>query len=123
MDNELQHIFVNSPFAINFLDNEMSVLRINPAMETLIGFKSEEIRGRYCYDCWGQYAKDNTRHGTERICDVCVIPATLNDGKIPMKEGSEIKYLELEACPHMLKSPGNMKINTCQGDNDIYTKC
>jgi len=34
-----------------------------------------------------------------------------------------IKYLELEACPHMLKSPGNMKINTCQGDNDMYTKC
>jgi two-component system sensor histidine kinase UhpB len=81
MDNELQHIFVNSPFAINFLDNEMRVLRINPAMESLVGFKSEMVRGRHCYDCWGQYAKDYTRHGTERICDVCVIPATLNDGK------------------------------------------
>lgn len=81
MDQELQQIFTSSPFIITVFDKEMRVLRLNPAMETLVGFKSEEARGRHCYDCWGQYATDDTRHGIERICDVCQVASALRDGE------------------------------------------
>jgi len=45
MDKELQQIFTNIPFLIVIVDKEMRVLRLNPAMEALCGFKSEEARG------------------------------------------------------------------------------
>lgn len=81
MDKELQQIFTSAPFIITVVDREMRVLRLNPAMEALVGFKSEEARGRHCYDCWGQYARDDTRHGIERICDVCKVASALLDGE------------------------------------------
>ncbi|MFH2122456.1 MAG: response regulator [Pseudomonadota bacterium] len=77
---ELLQICVNVPFAVCFIDKEMRVIRMNPVMEVLIGFKSEETRGQHCYDCWGQYAGDETRHGQERICDACKVVLTLRDG-------------------------------------------
>ena len=81
MLTELQQIFASAPFAICFVDKEMRVVRLNPAMETLVGFKSEEARGRHCYECWGQYAGDRTRSGLDKICDVCQVPAVLSNGK------------------------------------------
>jgi two-component system sensor histidine kinase UhpB len=81
MNKELQLIFANAPFAISFVDKEMRVIRLNPAIEALVGMKSEEAKGRHCYECWGQYANDNTRQGTEKICDACKVPAALRDGR------------------------------------------
>ncbi len=75
-------IFNNAPFSISYLDLEMRIVKINPLMEKLIGFKSDEVEGRYCYDVWGQYAGDDKRKGRERICGVCGVEKVLNDGKI-----------------------------------------
>ena len=81
MNEELQQIFNCAPCAISYIDKEMRIIRLNPRMEALVGLKSEEARGRHCYDCWGQYAGDGSRHGIERICDDCQVPATLLDGR------------------------------------------
>lgn len=77
----LKIIFTNIPFALSFIDKEMRVIRLNPAMETLVGIRTGEAEGRHCYDCWGQYAHDVGRCGRERICDVCQVPTALLDGR------------------------------------------
>lgn len=78
---ELQLIFNNAPFTISYLDREMRVIRLNPAMEIQVGVSSEQAAGRHCYDCWGQYAKDTTRNGRERICDTCKVERALATGR------------------------------------------
>lgn len=99
-EQETQQIFCSIPFAIAFVDMEMRVIRLNPAMEVLVGFKSEEIRGRHCYDCWGQYAKSEVRHGRERICDNCQLQATLLSGEIHSYERSVgNKIVEITVSP------------------------
>ncbi|MDO8948802.1 MAG: response regulator [Desulfocapsaceae bacterium] len=80
-EQEAQQIFASVPLAISFLDMEMRVIRLNPAMEALVGMTSEEVLGHHCYDCCGQYAGDDTRLGIERICDNCQMPATLRKGE------------------------------------------
>ncbi|MBU0663308.1 MAG: response regulator [Proteobacteria bacterium] len=80
-EQEAQQIFASVHFAICFVDTEMRVIRLNPAMEALVGFKSEEARGHYCYDCWGQYAGDKIRQGREKICDTCQVASTLRSGE------------------------------------------
>lgn len=77
----LETIFTNVPFVISFIDKEMRVIRLNPAMEALVRIKAEEAGGRHCYDCFGQYAHDASRCGREKICDACQVPITLFDGK------------------------------------------
>lgn len=81
MDKALQQIFTNIPFYISFVDKEMRVIHLNPAMEALMGIRIEEARGRHCYDCWGQYAGDGTRKGKERLCNTCQVPAALQSGE------------------------------------------
>jgi PAS domain S-box-containing protein len=80
-EQDLQQIFASAPFAMSFVDKDMRVIRLNPAMEALVGMKSEEARGQHCYDCCGQYAGDGTRQGIERICDNCQVSATLRNGE------------------------------------------
>jgi PAS domain S-box-containing protein len=77
----LEMLFANFPFAINLIDKEMRVVQLNQFMEALTGIKNEEARGRHCYDCWGQYAHDSTRHGREMICKHCQAPEVLREGK------------------------------------------
>ncbi len=79
--NELENILNNAPFSISYLDREMRVQRINPAMERLTNISIARARGRHCYDLWGQYANDETRTGRERICDSCQIRNVLRDGR------------------------------------------
>jgi len=77
----LEAIFNSAPFAISYIDKEMRVIRLNPVMEAMVGFKTEEARGKHCYDCWGQYAHAADRCGRERICDVCQVSLAWLDGE------------------------------------------
>lgn len=77
----LEAIFASVPFTISFIDKKMRVIRLNPAMEALVGIKTEEARGKHCYDCWGQYASDASRRGRERICDTCRVSSAWLDGE------------------------------------------
>lgn len=77
----LELIFNNTPIISSFVDMEMRSIRLNSAMEALVGMKTEVVRGKHCYDCWGQYAHDDTRHGRGRICDGCQVPSVLLNGK------------------------------------------
>ncbi|OKY75969.1 MAG: hypothetical protein BM485_06445 [Desulfobulbaceae bacterium DB1] len=81
LQEELQRIFDSAPFFLASLDKDMRVLRLNRAMERLVGLDSETARGGYCYDLWGQYADDGARKGKERICDVCKARDALIDGE------------------------------------------
>lgn len=77
----LEAIFTNAPFAINFIDQDMRVIRMNAVMEALVGIRTEEARGRHCYDCFGKHAHDAGRHGREKICEGCHAPSALRDGE------------------------------------------
>ena len=48
----------NSPYYLSYVDREMRVVKLNAHMEQLVGRKSEQIKGRHCYEIWGQYAQD-----------------------------------------------------------------
>ena len=79
--HELERLFTLAPFYIATIDTDMRVRWINPPTEKLTGFQSRAIRGRHCYDLWGQYAGDPQRKGAERICDGCTAPQSMKDGK------------------------------------------
>ncbi|OGQ85397.1 MAG: hypothetical protein A2512_00120 [Deltaproteobacteria bacterium RIFOXYD12_FULL_56_24] len=79
--HNLELIFTNAPFVICFVDKEMRIIQLNAALEALVGIKSEEARGKHCYDCWGQYSRDPDRRGRERICDGCQVSSALLDGE------------------------------------------
>lgn len=78
---ELERIFNSAPFTISYLDQEMRIIRLNPAMEKFINMNTEEVKGQYCYDTWGQYSKDDTKKGTKRLCDNCNAQYALKDGQ------------------------------------------
>lgn len=114
----LEAIFNNAPFAISYLDKEMRVIRLNPAMEELVGTLSEEAKGKHCYDCWGQYSNDADRRGRERICDPCRVPDVLLEGKkyfYKNKIGDRV--LEITTSP-VLDSQGEI-IGTMEIGSDI----
>ncbi|MEK6200985.1 MAG: PAS domain-containing protein [Desulfobulbaceae bacterium] len=54
---ENEAILNNAPFYLSYVDQEMRVIKIDTYMEQLIGRKSAEVRGRHCYEVWGQYAE------------------------------------------------------------------
>lgn len=99
-EQELYQIFSSAPFAICFVDKELRVIRANAAMEFLFGFELKKARGNYCYDCWGQYSRDETRHGKERICDDCQVVLTLRDGsKHSYERRMDDKIIEIVSTP------------------------
>lgn len=77
----LEAIFTNAPFAINFIDQDMRVIRMNTVMEELVGIRTEEARGKHCYDCCGPHSHDAGRHGRGKICEGCHAPRALRDGE------------------------------------------
>ena len=97
---ELRQIIDNVPFLLSFLDTEMRVVRLNPAMEAVMGVRAGEVRGKHCYDCWGQYSRDETRHGRGRICEGCKVPAALADGeKHSYERVIGDRVIEVVTCP------------------------
>jgi PAS domain S-box-containing protein len=78
---QFEALFSNLPIGISYLTPDMRYIRINPFLEERLGFKSEEIKGRHCYDVNGTYKDDPLRKGEERICDVCGVKMALDTGK------------------------------------------
>ena len=115
---EQETIFNSSPYAVSYLDPDMRVSRINPRMEEFIGRTNEEVRGRYCYDVWGQHAEDSARVGRERICDACKVQDTLKDGQsytYERKVGN--RYIEVTANP--VKDMSGVVIGALETGKDI----
>ena len=78
---ELESIFNSAPFTISYLDPQMRIIRLNPAMEKFINVTSDGVKGQYCYDTWGQYSNDEGKKGKQRLCDNCNAQYALKDGK------------------------------------------
>ncbi|MBC8317104.1 MAG: PAS domain S-box protein [Desulfobulbaceae bacterium] len=101
-ENLLQHetILNNAPFSVSYLDREMRIVKLNPLMEQLVGHTTEEVKGKHCYDVWGQYAHDDSKQGKERICDVCKAQYAMADGQTytyERKAGD--RYIEVKTSP------------------------
>jgi PAS domain S-box-containing protein len=97
---ENEAVLRNVPFFLTYLDTELRVIKINLLMEQLIGWKSEQIKGKYCYDIWGQYAHDPDKKGKEKICDACNAQYSLVDGRTysyERKVGD--RYIEVTTSP------------------------
>ncbi len=95
-----EDILRNVPFFLTYLDSEMRVIKINQPMEQFVGWKSEQVKGRHCYDVWGQYAHAPDKKGKEKICDACNTRYTLVDGQTYSYE-RELgdRYVEITTCP------------------------
>jgi PAS domain S-box-containing protein len=114
----LEMIFNNAPFAISFIDKAMRVIRLNPIMEALVGLKTETVRGKHCYDCWGQYARDETRRDRERICDVCLVPLAWRDGEKHIYERNIGKRV-IEVVTSPVRDAGGTIIGAIELGHDI----
>ncbi len=98
--SEHETIFNNCPYPVAYLDTELCVIKINARMEELIGRKSAEVQGKYCYEVWGQHAGDSSRKGQEKICGVCRVLDCMADGRsysYERKLGES--YVEVTASP------------------------
>jgi len=74
-------LFANMPVGVSFLTRDMRYIRINPYLEKMIGLRSVDIEGKFCYDVVGMYKDDPVRSGPDRICDVCGVKTALETGK------------------------------------------
>jgi PAS domain S-box-containing protein len=74
---QFEALFSNLPIGISYLTPDMRYVRINPFLEEKMGFKSEDIKGRHCYDVHGIYKDDALRKGEERICEECGVRTAL----------------------------------------------
>ncbi|MCX5874976.1 MAG: PAS domain S-box protein [Deltaproteobacteria bacterium] len=114
----LEMIFANAPFTITFIDREMRVIRLNSAMETLIGMKTEMVQGKHCYECWGQYAHDETRRGREKVCDKCqALPALLKGQRHSYERLLGDRFFEIITTP--VRDASGVIIGVMEMGNDI----
>ncbi len=93
--------FLNSVFSsiqdgLSISDTEMTVLRVNPAMEKWYAH-SMPIVGKKCYEAY---------HGRSKPCDICPVEETLRTHKpayivspLDDKDGKTIGYLDLYSFP------------------------
>ena len=86
IQSEYDSLCTSIPFAVSYLDRDMRIVFLNAGMEQLIGRKSDEVKGLFCYDVCGQYANDSSKRGRERICDTCRIDKVLIGGRIQTHE-------------------------------------
>jgi PAS domain S-box-containing protein len=97
---EHETILNNIPIYLSYVDKEMRVVKINRLMEQFIGRQSREIKGRHCYEVWGQYADTPDKQGSEKICDACKVQYTLADGqKYNYERQLGDRYISVTASP------------------------
>ena len=97
---ENEAILNNAPFYLSYVDLEMRVITIDTYMEQLIGRKSAEVRGRHCYEVWGQYAETPEKKGREKICDACKVQYTVTDGqKYSYEKQIRGRYISVTSSP------------------------
>ncbi len=83
---EVKLILDYAPIGFNLLDKNMRIIRLNNFVEKILGMKTEEVRGKHCFEVAGQYANDPSKKGREKICDNCGVVKALEDGKIHVFE-------------------------------------
>jgi len=97
---EHEAILNNTPFYLSYVDTEMRVIKLNRLMEQLVDRKSEQVKGRYCYEVWGQYTQDPDKKGREKICDACNVQYTLTDSQMYSYERHVgDRYIEVTTSP------------------------
>ena len=69
---ELKLILDYAPIGINLLDPSMRIVRLNRLVERMLGVRTEEVKGKYCYEV----------AGNGRPCKGCGVAESLKDGKI-----------------------------------------
>jgi len=98
---QYEAIFSTLPVGITFLTPEMRFIRINPFLESKLGLRSEDVKGRYCYDVVGTYKDDPVRSGEARICEGCGVQKTIATG-LPQRHSRKIGdglYMENYSAP------------------------
>ena len=69
---ELKLILDYAPIGINLLDPSMRIVRLNRFVERMLGVRTEDVKGKYCYEV----------AGNGRPCKGCGVAESLKDGKI-----------------------------------------
>ena len=97
---EHETILSSAPFYLSYVDREMRIIKIDSLMEQLTGWTSEEVKGRHCYDLWGQYADYTGKKGREKICDACKVQYTVADGhKYNYERQIRDRYISVTSSP------------------------
>ncbi len=97
---EHEAILQNVPYYLSYVDQEMRVIKLNAFMEQLIGCNTAEVKGRHCYEIWGQHAGNADKKGREKICEPCKIQYSLADGRHYRYERQlKGRYVEVTASP------------------------
>lgn len=70
---ELQSIQDNLPIGIAYIDKDYNIIKVNKFVCEHVGFSEEEFSGHKCFDMIGEYARDKSRTGIDRICSYCLL--------------------------------------------------
>lgn len=115
-------IFRSAPFSLTFLDRDLRIIRINSAMEELVGFTLAEVKGRHCYDLWGQHAQDDKRQGREKICDDCKVEDARRHGQTYQHERQVgDKHLLITSSP--VRNRAGAIVGTLECGQDVTALC
>jgi PAS domain S-box-containing protein len=70
--NEIQTILDNVPSAFVMLDKDFHIRSASFALKSITGFTPEEVRGKHCYEIFGQ----------KEICEICPSRKAIISGKV-----------------------------------------
>ncbi|MBF0520304.1 MAG: PAS domain-containing protein [Nitrospirae bacterium] len=79
---ELQAILDNLPIGIAYIDKDYTIIKVNKFVCKHVGFSEEELPGHKCFDMIGEYARDNSRTGTDKICSYCLLAQSAKEKRL-----------------------------------------
>ncbi len=102
----LTNIFTSIQDGISILDNDMNIIRVNPAMEQWY-MHAMPLTGKKCYEAY---------HGRSQRCEICPTYQTIKTGKgayevVPKRgaKGEILGWFDLYAFPFIDTTTGKMK--------------
>ncbi|HIP96344.1 MAG TPA: hybrid sensor histidine kinase/response regulator, partial [Anaerolineae bacterium] len=97
---EMQTILDHTPLSIALLDTEMRYVLVNKFAEEQEGYRLDEVKGRRCYEVWGQ----------AKPCEGCPASLALEDGEIHRREGEILPgYIAEEICVPIKDEQGHIQ--------------
>ncbi|MEW6599998.1 MAG: PAS domain S-box protein [Nitrospirota bacterium] len=106
--SQLKTIFENFPVGILYLDDEYRIISTNKFFNDFTGFGDGELPGKKCYEAIGEYADDQAKKGSEKVCSFCrKEECTAIKKPVTMERPVKDKFIRVTTIPE-LDEKGNI---------------
>jgi PAS domain S-box-containing protein len=105
---ELKNIFDNFPVGIVYLNSNYEIISTNRFFNNFAGFIEGELCGKLCYESVGEFARDPSKEGLEKVCTFCKKKECLQLKKsATMERPFKDKFIRVTTIPE-LDEKGNI---------------